>query len=53
MGSSEDDEEYRLIIQANSMTAEIDNEMQTIHKVNQSTVYTILFLTPSYLLIVY
>ncbi|KAI8340775.1 hypothetical protein BC941DRAFT_392423 [Chlamydoabsidia padenii] len=32
MGSSEDDEEYRLIIQANSMTAEIDNEMQTIHK---------------------
>ncbi|KAI8092794.1 uncharacterized protein BX664DRAFT_294098 [Halteromyces radiatus] len=31
-GSSEEDEEYRLIIQANSMTAEIDNEMQTIHK---------------------
>ncbi|CAO3621879.1 unnamed protein product [Cunninghamella blakesleeana] len=31
-GSSEDDEEYRLIILANSMTAEIDNELQTVHK---------------------
>ncbi|CAO3611396.1 unnamed protein product [Cunninghamella echinulata] len=31
-GSSEDDEEYRLIILANSMTTEIDNELQTVHK---------------------
>ncbi|ORX60259.1 Nop domain-containing protein [Hesseltinella vesiculosa] len=31
-GSNEQDEEYQLILLANNMTTEIDNEMQTIHK---------------------
>lgn len=33
VGPTEEDEEYKLIVQSNSMTADIDNEIQTVHKV--------------------
>ncbi|CAO3653441.1 unnamed protein product [Mucor fragilis] len=32
VGPTEEDEEYKLIVQSNSMTADIDNEIQTVHK---------------------
>ncbi|CAO3654948.1 unnamed protein product [Mucor hiemalis] len=32
VGPTEEDDEYKLIVQSNSMTADIDNEIQVVHK---------------------
>ncbi|KAI7902736.1 uncharacterized protein BX663DRAFT_510302 [Cokeromyces recurvatus] len=32
VGPTEEDEEYKLIVQSNSMTADVDGEIQTVHK---------------------
>ncbi|RCH82850.1 U4/U6-U5 snRNP complex subunit prp31 [Rhizopus azygosporus] len=32
IGPTEEDEEYKLIVQSNSITADIDNEIQNVHK---------------------
>ncbi|KAI8992510.1 hypothetical protein BDB01DRAFT_778683 [Pilobolus umbonatus] len=32
VGPAEEDDEYKLIVESNSMTADIDNEIQTVHK---------------------
>jgi U4/U6 small nuclear ribonucleoprotein PRP31 len=35
IGPTEEDEEYKLIVQSNSITADIDNEIQNVHKVKE------------------
>ena len=34
MGPVEEDPEYKLIVHANNLTVDIDNEIMVVHKVN-------------------
>lgn len=41
MGPVEEDPEYKLIVQANNLTVDIDNEILVVHKVKNLLLYNL------------